>query len=331
MTASAPNGRALASSATLATASQLGARSLAWLHGQHQQGRGAMPADTTIDMADPDGVYKPLGECALAAALVLREQVAGTREKQRARELLDFAWQQLRAGDLLYERQLRHMTLTDPLEIYAHFARAGYRHEPLLDLLGHLAGLRATHAMETYPNRKLAVANARRVVGFDQKPDWAALAAATWLGALPEPWAIDWMTGYHVTHTVFHLTDWGARPQGLPAPMRAYLRDWLPVWADIWLELGQWDLVGELLIVDACLDEPVCDPDNWECLAAAQREDGLLPRDTDPVDDDPERTFKDHEHTAVVSVIAATLAISRALGTRSDPATPGTAGHDAAS
>jgi hypothetical protein len=164
------------------------------------------------------------------------------------------------------------------------------------------------------------------VAGVGREPDWAALAAATWLGALPEPWAIDWMTGYNVTHTVFHLTDWGARPHGLPAPMRRYLRDWLPVWADIWLELGQWDLVAELLIVDACLDEPACDPDNWQALAAAQHEDGLLPRDAEPVEDDPERAFKDNEHTAVVSIVAAALTLSRALGARGAPCAPDTAG-----
>jgi hypothetical protein len=329
VTAPAPDGRPLADAAMLATVSQLGAGSLAWLHEQHQQGRGVLTADTIIDITDPDNDYKPLGECALAASLVLREQVAGARDKQRAHGLLEFAWQQLRSGDMLYERQLRHLLVSDPLETYGHFARAGYRHEALAELLGGIAGLRAAHAVEMYPNRKLAVANARRLAGIGGEPDWAALAAATWLGALPEPWAIDWATGYSVTHTVFHLTDWGARPHGLPAPMRSYLRDWLPVWADIWLELGQWDLATELLIVDACLDEPACDPDNWRVLAAVQHEDGLLPRDTDPVEDDPERAFKDHEHTAVASIIAATLTLSRALGARGAPCfpdTPGTAG-----
>ncbi|MFF7636195.1 DUF6895 family protein [Kitasatospora sp. NPDC008050] len=83
---------------------------------------------------------------------------------------------------------------------------------------------------------------------------------------------------------------------------------------EIWLESGQWDLAGELLAVDACLAEPVCDGQAWQRLAAAQRADGLLPRDSDPVAEDPDRAFKDHEHTAVVAIAAGTLTVARALG-----------------
>ncbi|WP_329571399.1 DUF6895 family protein [Kitasatospora sp. NBC_01266] len=300
--------------ATLGTATRIAADSLGWLHRQHEQGRGRLPADATADLSDPDNAYKPLGECAMAASLVLRELVAGTRETQWARELLDFGWRELRGGDLLYERQLRNQLITDPLETYGPFVRAGYRHQRLDELLSDLAELRSMRAVEMFQNRKLAVANARRLVGLDDRPDWGALADATWLGAGPEPWAIDWDAGYNATHTVFHLTDWGARPTELPPAMRDYLRDWLPVWIDIWSEVGHWDLVGELLAVDACLPEPTCDGRAWQLLAAVQRADGLLPRDTEPVTEDPDLAFKDHEHTAVVAVVAGTLTVARALG-----------------
>ncbi len=170
------------------------------------------------------------------------------------------------------------------------------------------------HAAEILPSRRLAVANARRVVGLEHRPDWAALLAGTWLGATPEPWAVDWMTGYDITHTVFHLTDWGARPDGVPEPVRDYLRRWLPVWVDIWLEVGQWDLVGELLIVDSCIGEPVCGMQGWDVLAGVQHEDGLIPRDNQPVTDDPAQAFQDHEHTAVVAVVAGNVTLARAIG-----------------
>ncbi|WTW99214.1 hypothetical protein OG216_40330 [Streptomycetaceae bacterium NBC_01309] len=305
---------AAADTELLATAQQWSSRALHWLHTRYRAGQGDLPPDATVDFADPDSAYKPLGEAALAASLVLRDGVAGVRDLAAARDLMDLCWRQLHDGDLLYERQLRHMLLTDPVETYAHFARAGYRHRPLHDLLDSLTRLRAPNAVELLPNRRLAVANARRVVGLADRPDWPALAAATWLGAVPEPWAVDWSTGYSVTHTVFHLTDWGARPEGLPAAVRDYLRDWLPVWVDVWSEVGQWDLVGELLIVDACVGAPVCGPSAWERLAAVQHPDGLTPRDTDPVEDDPAEAFRDHEHTAVVAVIAGTAILSRLLG-----------------
>ncbi|AEW92631.1 MULTISPECIES: DUF6895 family protein [Streptomycetaceae] len=294
-------------------AHQVATRALTWLHANREL--GALPPDVTIDLADPDNAYKPLGETALAASLVLRENVAGPRQTQLAAELLEFCWQQLRGGDLLYERQLRHSLLTDPLETYAHFARAGYRHAPMEELLAGLTRLRAARAVECVPNRKLAVANARRVVGLEEDTDWDALTDATWLGATPEPWAVDWMTGYDVTHTVFHLTDWGARPEGLPQRLRGYVRTWLPVWVDVWQEVCQWDLMAELLIVDSACGEPVCGIGPWEQLARVQHEDGLTPRDADPVEEDPEIRYKDHQHPAVVAVIAGTVALSRSLDT----------------
>lgn len=306
----------------LSLAQQLSSRALDWLHAAHRSGFGALPAGAAVDPTDPDDAYKPIGEAALAGSLILRDGVAGPRGMQAAQEMLDFGWRQLRSGDLLYERQLRHTLLTDPMETYVHFVRAGYRHRALDELLGALAGLRSVHVSEMLPNRRLAVANARRTIGIEQPVDWPALAAATWLGALPEPWAVDWSTGYDITHTVFHLTDWGALPDGLPAPVAAYLRDWLPVWVDIWLEAGQWDLVGELLAVDSCIGEPVCGSEPWEQLASVQHPDGLTPRDADPVDGDPGTAFKDNEHTAVVAVVAGTVTLARALGAAAPPAAP---------
>jgi uncharacterized protein DUF6895 len=296
------------------TAHRMAARALDWL-GEHHTLGALPPTDTSVGMPQPDRAYKPLGETALVASLALREGVAGPREAATARRLLDFAWEQVREGDLLYERQLLHPQLTDPLELYAHFARAGYRHEQLEQLLGHLHALRSTHVVEMLPNRRLAVANAARIVGIDDHRDWPALTSATWLGTTPEPWAIDWMTAYNVTHTVFHLTDWGHARDGLPDPLPAYLRDWLPVWVEVWKEVGQWDLAGELLVVDACLDEPVCGAAAWEELAAVQHDDGLLPRDDEPLPDDPAEVFREHHHTTVVAATAGTIALSGALGT----------------
>ncbi|QKW50409.1 DUF6895 family protein [Streptomyces buecherae] len=297
------------------TAHQVSSKALAWLHTHHQ--RGALPDDTTADLGDPNSVYKPLGETALASTLVLREAAAGTTELRVARELIDYCWRQFGEGDMLYERLLRYPMMTDPLETYAHFTRVGYRHEPLQRLLAHTTGLRTVRGVEQVPNRKLAVANAARIVGLDtgsHAHDWDELARATWLGGTPEPWLIDWMTGYSLTHAVFHLTDWGARPTGLSHELTEYVSTWLPVWIDIWSEIEQWDLVAELMIVGCCLERPYCDAADWELLARVQHADGLLPRDGDPVSDDPDERFEQHQHTAVVAAVAGTLAVSRTLG-----------------
>lgn len=295
-------------------AHRVATRALSWLHRNREW--GALPADATAELADPDRVYKPLGETALAASLMLREGVAGAGDVAAAGDLLDFAWAQLRDGGLLYQRQLRHMLATDPLELYAQFVRAGYHHDRLHTLIGYLSGLDSVRHAEQLPTRRLAVANAARQIGIDWGTDWAALAEATWLAGTPQPWAIDWSTAYHLTHTVFHLTDWGARPDGLPPRTQEYLATWLPVWLDVWQEAHEWDLVAELLIVGACLTEPHCDPADWELLASIQRDDGRVPRNGSDNDDaDPARRFRNHHHTTVVAVIAGTLTLSRTLGT----------------
>ena len=73
------------------------------------------------------------------------------------------------------------------------------------------------------------------------------------------------------------------------------------------------DLVAELMIVGSCLPEPVCDPADWAAVAAVQHPDGLVPRDGDPVSEDPARRFADHQHTAVVAAVAGSIAVSRTL------------------
>lgn len=287
----------------------LGPGALGWLH--RNRARGTFADGATAELAEPDSVYKPLAELALAGSLVVRDDAFPAAERDAAAELLDFAWDQLRGGDLLYERQLRFPAMTDPLETYVHFHRAGYRHEPLQELLAHLTSLTSFREYEHVPNRRMAVANAARIIGVADRTDGPARTAATWLGATPEPWTMDWMTAYHVTHTVFHLTDWGAQPQALPSRLRDYLATWLPVWTDVWLEIEEWDLVAELLIVDACMPEPSFEPAAWRRLAAVQHEDGLLPRDGRTGTDDEDRRFEDHYHTAAVAAVAGSLVLSR--------------------
>ncbi len=285
-------------------------RGLTYLH-EHRDAE-VFPDDIPVEPEDPDTVYKPVAEIGMAAALVLREGVGGTTQLRAARELIDFAWRQLREGDLLYERQVRNCLLTDPIEVYCHFVHGGHRHEELERLVAHNAAVGSLP--EVYPNRRLAVANSYRTCDIPTDDDWESLLRATWLGSTPPPWAIDWDTAYSMTHTVFHATDWGARPHGLPPDIADYLGTWLPVWTDVWFEVGEWDLVAELLIVDACLPEPRFDLDMWTRFASVQHSDGLLPRDAEAVEADRVQRFWDHYHPTVVAVVAGTLAVSRLLG-----------------
>ncbi|MGP4111403.1 DUF6895 family protein [Streptomyces sp. 4N509B] len=293
-------------------AHEVRSRALGWLHTHRRFG-----ALTGEDLSENLDAYKALGETALTACLVLRDGAAGSRDRSLARELLEFCWAQVGEGALLYERLLRHPLTTDAVEFYVPFARSGLRHPGLERLIPHLAAAGTAQIVEHVPNRRLAVANALRVTGHDRGAAalaWETLTRATWLGGTPQPWHIDWTTGYAVTHTVFHLTDWGRRPSGLPDDIVAYLTRWLPVWLDVWTEARQWDLVGELLVADCCLPAPRAEVDDWRRLADLQHPDGLTPRDGQPVEDDPATRFRDHQHTTIVAAIAATVALARVLG-----------------
>ncbi|MFE9428139.1 DUF6895 family protein [Kitasatospora sp. NPDC006697] len=299
---------------TVRRAQQVADQALGWLGAMRTA--FALPRDVPHWEIDGEQL-KALAELALSAAITRREAVAGPRTAQAADELLDFAWREFDSGDLLYELQRHTPPATHPTEIYSHFVMAGLHHPPLEALAAHLAGLRAARVPEHVPNRRLAVLAARRRMGLPDPPDLADQIALTWLGGTPEPWMLDTYNAYGVTHTVFHLTDWGAAPEGLPAELQEYLHRWLPVWVEVFTETRSWDLLGELLITDVCLSEPDWHPQAWERLAAAQRADGMLPNGLTRAPDDPAAAFRNHHHPTIVAAVAGTLTVSRALAVAS--------------
>lgn len=286
---------------------------MTWLHANRHH--AAMSPDVTADLTEDIAQYKAIGELAVAACVTSH---ALPVMKDRSRALLEFCWQQFGQGNLLYERQIRHLTLPDPVETYAHLAHAGFRHGRLEELLRHIHRLTAFQAGELYPNRCLAVANAQRLAGLPHSDNWNEMAARTWLGKTPDPWAIDWDDAYCLTHTVYHLADWGRRPLELPSPVIEYLMRWVPVWLDAWAESQDWDVVAELLFVDACLPEPELPKAQWGLLAEAQDSSGFVPprgpsSSTTPGAGPPDAVadFRRHQHTTCVTAMAAALAASR--------------------
>ena len=264
----------------------------------------------------PVQALKSVAELGLAMSLVEREAVAGPQDAQAARQLAEFAWGQLQGGALLYHRQLDDPASSFPMEVYASFVRAGYRHRRLAALCAHLVGLRGARVRELAPHDQLAVVAAAHQLGLPAPVDPLVLVERTWLGGQPEPWMLDAADAYALTHTVFHLTDFGADPGGLPQELQDYLHLWLPVWVEVVTETTAWDLLAELLIVDACLTTPQAYPQAWERLAQAQYPDGMLPHCTTQAPRDPEKEFRFHYHPTLVAVIAGTLAVSRSVGAR---------------
>lgn len=301
----------ISDSALPALMQQLVTRGWEWLDASRQH--FALPAEVPTAKLHTSWHLQPLGELALCGSLQIRDGSGGSPQAGIASMLLEFVWEQLRDGEVLIELQ-RHRPNDDlALECYIPFVRAGYRNEKLEALLHHRAELRTATAREALPNRTLGIIDSRRLLGRSE-PDTAELINRTWLGASPEPWTADLFTLYSVTHTVFNVTDWGARPHRLPQHLQNYLHTWLPAWLDVYLDAQHWDMVSELLITDLCLSHPECFPHAWEQLCRAQQLDGLVPVEPGRPIEDGFRGFRNHYHATIVATIAGALQLASEAG-----------------
>jgi hypothetical protein len=258
--------------------------------------------------------FKPVGELALICSVLFREGVAGSHQAELARRLIEHAWREtLDGGRMLVRGQRIEPISPIPFEVYLPFRELGYR-QPEVEraaVLNHRLG--GWQAFETPPTRRLGLCAYQRRFGLTPRPSEAEAARATWLARAPEPWTVEGHIAYDVTHCVFHLTDWGQNPDGLPADIVDYLGTWLPVWIDDWLDLRHWDLLGELLVVDACLPRPTFDRRAWEAYAAAQQPDGAMPAVRTMPEGDDGAVFDVVYHSTLVAAFASVLATSRAL------------------
>ncbi|MEE4540471.1 hypothetical protein V2S66_00625 [Streptomyces sp. V4-01] len=291
---------------------RVGDRALAWLDAHREQFRL-----TDGDLATGRGIVerlKPVGELAVNMRVLAREGVAGSRQHESAERLLDHAWRDLLdGGNLLAELQRQEPLSPVPLEIYASLYELGRRHPGLEDAIGLARSTASWRALEMMPSRRLGLLNAERKIGLVPSGDVDQALAATWLGRMPEPWTVQLHIAYDVTHTVFHLTDWGAAPDRIPPEIAGYLARYLPAWTADWAELEHWDLLGELLVVDACLPRPALDAAMWERYAAAQAPDGAMPVQGAMPQGSREEVFDQVHHPTLVAAFASAMATSRAL------------------
>lgn len=291
---------------------RVGDRALAWLDANREFFRL-----TDDDLATNHGVVerlKPVGELAVNMRVLSREGVAGSRQHDISSRLLDFAWRELLDGGNLLARLQHNEPLSPvPLEVYGPFYELGYRHPGLEAAIGLLRGTGSWCALEMAPNRRLGVLNAERKLGLVPSADFDRAASATWLGRTPEPWIMDLPVAYDVTHTVFHLTNWGEDPGGIPPEVADYLALYLPAWIADWAELEHWDVLGELLVVDACLPRPGLDAQVWERYAAAQSAEGAMPVQGGMPGGDAADVFDLVHHPTLVAAFASAMATSRAL------------------
>lgn len=277
-------------------------------------------ADALAEHDDVNRSWKPLGELAQTCVCVRRSTREGDPLHRAASRLLGFAWLQTAEGALFLRLARLEPFGTYPLEVYAAFASAGLRHAPFEEFTSAMVRTRGWRVTEQQPNRRLGLLNSERRGGFAPHGSVPGTLRGTWLGGLPEPWTFERASGYALTHTVFHLTDWGADPGRVPDDIAAYLDAWLPAWLDSCLEDEQWDLACELLAVAASLPCPpagaVLD-DAWRLLAGAQDAAGALPEAGHGPGGGPvRRAFATCYHSTLMAAFAAALALGRRGGGR---------------
>ncbi|MBP0457153.1 DUF6895 family protein [Streptomyces montanisoli] len=303
----------------------VGAQAVEWLYAHRDGFRLEPDVDPETGFLER---FKPVGEVAMIGSVLFREGVAGSRQADLVRRLLDHVWHEtLDSGHLLVRGQRIEPVSPIPFEVYLPFRELGYADPEVERAVLMNQRWRGWAAFEVKPVRRLGLAlfrrrfeavaapeGAGRTARMDEADaDFRAALRDTWLARRPEPWTVEGHIGYDITHTVFHLTDWGRNPRGLPDDLAGYLALWLPAWLDDWLDLERWDLLGELLVVDACLPEPTLDARAWEAFAAAQQPDGAMPAIRTMPEGSPEEVFDIVYHSTLVAAFASTLATSRAM------------------
>ncbi|MFJ4840798.1 DUF6895 family protein [Streptomyces sp. NPDC088746] len=297
---------------------RVGAGALDWLDANRARFRARTGPHTPA--AEVKERFKPVGELGLIGSVVRREGVVGRRQNEQLSKLLDFAWHDvLDSGGLLAWLQDQEPFSPVPLELYVPFHELGYRHPAVEEHTRLVQATTAWGVLEAQPNRRLGISRFEARAGLTPATPTAEALRRTWLGRTPEPWAVDYHTAYAVTHTVFHLTDWGRSPDRLPDNIARYVELWLPAWIDEWRHAEHWDLLGELLVVDACLPRPALHPDVWQRYAAAQSPDGAMPIQRGMPVGDPDDVFDVVHHPTLVALLASAMATSRSLAALGAP------------
>ncbi|MEV5312146.1 hypothetical protein [Streptomyces sp. NPDC052610] len=291
---------------------EVAAAALAWVSAHRDEfalREDALTADGQVNFT-----WKPLGELAQVCSTVRLHTPPPDPLHDRASELLRFAWRQTDDGEKFLSLQRLEPFATYPLEVYSVFAAAGLRHPRYESAAGVVARSRGWRLTEQEPTRRLGVLRAERRSGIRRPEDAARTLRGTWLGGPAEPWSFERSSGYSLTHVVFHLTDWGRAPRGVPEDLAAYLADWLPPWLDTCLDAGMWDLGCELLVVAASLPRP---PDRallrdaWPRIARARYDSGALPEEEPDGRTGPEPDFPHCYHSTLMAAFAASVTLAR--------------------
>ncbi len=306
-------------------------RGLSWVEAQ-------LPHFVLPTPLNPDDVFplKALGELARTADLLCRRRDLPAEIQARPRSLLEYAWGQFGEGrgfaELLERRPLPVLGT-----MYSIFEPHGFVHQGTRQALARLAGPAGLELKQIAPRPRetprepitrygpdgavvlgLALALAWRVIGLAGPWSEERLFPLTAFAKCPQVEELEDGQAYSLTHAVFFMTDFGSRPQGLPAACREHLAHNALRWAQSLQRRSHHDLFAELALACCCAGEEA--PWLEAGLGAVQAEDGMVPgpglRSPQLVAGaTPERRrFLENYHTTLVAIMAsfgATVGLGR--------------------
>lgn len=172
---------------------------------------------------------------------------------------------------------------------------------------------------ERVPHRALELRHLLDLGGFKHRmPSYGELYRRS---LLAQPVNILYATDedvYSITHTLFYLGDFGAKPISCLSPAHSDHALWVVEHLlGMYAHSGNWDLVGELLLSCHCLRHTTSDlyTLGWRALMSAQWPDGMVPGpyyDHDTAErlygqHREEYVFKNCYHTTLVASLAGAL------------------------
>ena len=222
---------------------------------------------------------KPVAELALACDL-MRHTKSVSRFSSEAgalsNSILEHCWKELERGEVLRRLLTRSLDLYSLITVYPPFRRAGLRNKALECVIATLSSSSGILALEFPAWRLLDFAVALQMLGMHSPWEPKRIFAHTWLGKRPWPWLLSDNAAYSLTHTVFYATDFGRTPTGLSEHTRTYLTRWCAVWCDYYVQVKNFDLLCELIMVTHCIGK--CAPSRAvRHLSNAQKSNGAVP------------------------------------------------------
>jgi hypothetical protein len=111
------------------------------------------------------------------------------------------------------------------------------------------------------------------------EPNWYRRYRDTTVGKRCSPVYLDLESAYAVTHTLFYLTDFGGRRLALPTSDMKYIRSLVNALLVHYGRVGNWDILGELLVVAPSVGGCNATVYEWaaDAFARARRADGAVP------------------------------------------------------